>query len=249
MFSLANKHVFLTGGSSGIGLEIARQFVEQGARVTVFDLQQSNELSDLKIRYIEGSVASENDVRNAVDESCEHEGALDVLINNAGIALAENVIEQVDIENFRAVLEVNLYGVLYGLKYGSRRMKDGGSIINTASLAATVTMPSYTGYSVSKSGIVKLTQQAALELGDRGIRVNAICPGTTVTPMEPADSDESKLCAKMTALGRTGTVKEQAAVYLFLAADESSYITGQAINVDGGWLHGVPSAVSKSLLD
>jgi NAD(P)-dependent dehydrogenase (short-subunit alcohol dehydrogenase family) len=90
---------------------------------------------------------------------------------------------------FDKTLNVNLKGVLFGLKYGTRFMNDGGSIINTASLAASATMPEYTAYAISKAGVVKLTEQAAVEPGSRAIRVNAVCPGTTVTPMEPADSE------------------------------------------------------------
>jgi len=95
---------------------------------------------------------------------------------------------------------------------------------------------------------VKLTQQAAVELGARNIRVNAVCPGTTVTPMEPADSDEVRLCVYVTALGRPATAEEQAAVFHFLASDDSSYITAQAINVDGGWVNGLTYTEIDKLL-
>jgi NAD(P)-dependent dehydrogenase (short-subunit alcohol dehydrogenase family) len=127
-------------------------------------------------------------------------------------------------------------------------MNDGGSIVNTASLAATTTMPEYTGYSVSKAGVVKLSQQAAVELGNRNIRVNAVCPGTTTTPMEPADSEESRLCKYLTAAGRPGTPEEQAAVFHFLASDDASYVNAQAITVDGGWVHGLNNALIDKLL-
>jgi NAD(P)-dependent dehydrogenase (short-subunit alcohol dehydrogenase family) len=160
-------------------------------------------------------------------------------VNNAGIALQEGRLTDADVDAFSKTLSINLYGVLYGLKYGPRHMNDGGSIINTASLAAFATIPEYTGYAVSKAGVVKLTQQAALELGARNIRVNAICPGTTVTAMEPANSQEARLCRYVSALGRPATADEQAAVFHFLASDDSSYITAAAINVDGGWVNGL----------
>ncbi len=248
MFSIRDKHVFLTGGSSGIGLEVARRFHEAGARITVLDLSRSQVLAELGIVQIEASVSDEADLSQAMEQSCERFGPIDILINNAGIAGGEAPLTDACVAQMQAVLDVNLTGVLLGLKHGAPRMRDGGSIINTASLAASVTMPEYTGYSISKSGVVRLTQQAALELGPRGIRVNAVCPGTTVTPMEPADSPECQICRYTTALGRPGEAREQAAVYHFLASDESSYISGQAINVDGGWLHGVTPALGELVL-
>ncbi|MEH6589455.1 MAG: SDR family oxidoreductase [Halioglobus sp.] len=248
MFSVQGKHTFITGGSSGIGLEIVRLFRQGGATVCVFDLQANEELEQLGVEFVQGSVTDESVLANALLETTQRHGPLDVLINNAGISMEEGAICDTNANTFQQVLQVNLYGVLYGLKHGGPLVRDGGSIINTASLAAQASMPEYTGYSVSKAGVVKLTQQAALELGSRQIRVNAVCPGTTVTPMEPADSDETRLCQVACALGRPARAEEQAAMYYFLASDESSYISGQAINVDGGWLHGMTYAMSSTLL-
>lgn len=248
MFSLVDKKILVTGGCSGIGLAIVERFIAVGAQVIAADLKSTPEFADSGADFIELDVSDEARVAAAFKEVEQRLGKLNVVVNNAGIGLEEGSIVEADIEAFDRTLSVNLKGVLYGLKYAPRHMDDGGSIINTASLAAFVTVPEYTGYSISKAGVVKLTQQAAVELGARKIRVNAVCPGTTTTPMESADSAETALCAYSTALGRPGLPQEQAAVFHFLASDDSSYVNAQAINVDGGWVNGLTYAAAEKLL-
>ncbi len=124
-------------------------------------------------------------------------------------------------------------------------MTDGGSIINTASAAAFTAFPTYAIYSSTKSGIVSLTQSAAIELGIRGIRVNAVCPGTVITPLQPDDDPESVLVKTAAALGRYATTDDVIGTYHFLAAEASRYITGQAIRVDGG----LSAGMSVGMLD
>ncbi|MBY6197359.1 SDR family NAD(P)-dependent oxidoreductase [Vibrio hangzhouensis] len=239
MFSIEGKNALVTGGSSGIGLAIVERFIKAGANVVVVDLNTNHKLMELNVEVIEANVADEDSVARSFREAEAKLGKLDIVINNAGIYLEDGPLETLNTELFDQTLSVNLKGVLFGLKYAPAYMNDGGSIINTASLAANVSLPEYTAYSVSKVGVVKLTEQAALELGARNIRVNAVCPGTTVTPMEPSDSDESIMCGYLTALGRPGLPEEQAAVYHFLASNDSSYLNAQAIYVDGGWVHGM----------
>lgn len=239
MFSLVGKKALVTGGCSGIGLAVVQRFLAAGAQVVAADLKTTPAFEQTGADFIEINVAEEQNVVAAFAEAERRLGKLDILVNNAGIGLEEGPIVEADVAAFDKTLAVNLKGVLFGLKYGPRHMKDGGSIINTASTAAFVTFPEYTGYAISKAGVVKLTEQAAVELGTRNIRVNAVCPGTTTTPMEPADSEESVICGYTTALGRPGLPEEQAAVFHFLAADDSRYVNAQAIKVDGGWVNGV----------
>lgn len=248
MFSLSGKTALVTGGCSGIGLAIVKRFSAAGASVISADLSTTSEFGSTGAAFAELDVTDEDRVAQVLADVEADFGKLDILVNNAGIGLEEGPLTETDLDAFQKTLAVNLYGVLYGLKYGPRHMNDGGSIINTASLAAIATMPEYTGYSVSKAGVVKLSQQAAVELGSRNIRVNAVCPGTTTTPMEPADSEESRLCQYLTAAGRPGRPEEQAAVFHFLASDDASYVNGQAINVDGGWVHGLNNTLIDKLL-
>ena len=248
MFSLTGKNALVTGGGSGIGLAVVRRFIAAGARVIAADLNLSPDLQDSGAHFVTLDVSCEQSVERVFAEVQTRFGKLDILVNNAGIGLDEGPIVDADMDAFQKTMAVNLNGVLFGLKHGPKHMNDGGSIINTSSLAAFITMPEYTAYSVSKAGVVKLTQQCAVELASRKIRVNAVCPGTTTTPMEPADSDETKTMQYLTVAGRPGTVEEQAAVFHFLAADDSSYVNAQAIAVDGGCLPGLNYALMDKLL-
>jgi len=248
MFSLTGKNALVTGGCSGIGLAVVRRFLAAGARVIAADLKTSTEFEATGAGFVVVDVTDEARVAAAFAEAQQRLGKLDIVVNNAGIALEEGPIVETNVEAFDRILAVNLKGVLFGLKYAPRHMTDGGSIINTASAAAFATVPEYTGYAISKAGVVKLTEQAAVELSARRIRVNAVCPGTTTTAMEPADSEESVICAYTTALGRPGRPEEQAAVFHFLASDDSGYVNAQAIRVDGGWVSGVTYGAMEKLL-
>lgn len=248
LFSLSGKNALVTGACSGIGLAIVKRFLSAGARIAAVDIKPSDEIEQLGLNYYQCDVSDESQVEQILQRAASDLGALDVVVNNAGVGLEEGPIVDADISAFEKTLAVNLSGVLYGLKHAPKHMNDGGSIINTASLASQATMPEYTGYAASKSGVVSLTRQSAVELGARNIRVNAVCPGTTVTPMTPEDSGETEICRYFTALGRPGSADEQAAVFHFLAADDSAYVTAQAICVDGGWVHGITVKAQQKLL-
>lgn len=248
MFDLSGKKALVTGGCSGIGLAIVKRFMAAGASVMAADLRSTAEFNSTGAAFVEIDVADEERVAAAFAEAEAQLGKLDILVNNAGIALDTGPITDTDLALFEKTQDVNLKGIFLGMKYGPRHMNDGGSIINTASTAASLVFPEYTTYSISKAGVVCLTTNAAVELAPRRIRVNAVCPGTTTTPMEPADSEESRLCSLTTCAGRPGTPEEQAAVFHFLAADDSSYVNAQAIRVDGGGVFGLTYEASEKLL-
>ncbi|WP_372831938.1 SDR family NAD(P)-dependent oxidoreductase [Pontibacterium sp.] len=238
MFSVKNKKVLITGGSSGIGLALVKHFIAAGAEVMVIDLQPSVELAEAGAEIFVADVGNETELAEAFQKAAT-DRKLDVVINNAGIALPEGRYEDADLANLDKVLHVNVRGVYLGLKYASRYLNDGGCIINTASAAAHITFPEYSSYSVSKGGVLAMTRTAALQLGRRGIRVNAVSPGTVLTPMESIDGPEARISAQATALERPARVEDIMGAYHFLAADESSYITGTEIRVDGGWIAGM----------
>ena len=142
---------------------------------------------------------------------------------------------------------INQWGVFFGLKHAPGVMNDGGSIINTASLAAIIKMAGSGAYSATKAAVVSMTKMAALELGHRGIRVNAVCPGYIDTAL--GSGDEGKMISEQfTALGRVGTPEDLSGVFHFLAAEESAYMTGQALVVDGGWSCGPTPQVLETIL-
>jgi NAD(P)-dependent dehydrogenase (short-subunit alcohol dehydrogenase family) len=161
-------------------------------------------------------------------------GALDIVVLNAGVGDVGSTFEQTDQALIDKVTRINHWGVLYGLKHAPAHTADNGSIISTSSMAAFINVPGAGVYSAGKRAVNSMTEMAALELGARGIRVNAVCPGYTATAMGSGD-DGRKLCEAFTALGRVAVVEDLVGVYLFLASDASRYMTGQSLKVDGGW--------------
>lgn len=237
-FSLEKKTALVTGAASGIGLAVACRFQAAGALVAGADVQESDKLSARAIPLLRADVSNEREVARQFAEASALLGGLDILVNNAGVAGATASIADHPLEDLQRTVGVNLFGVLWGLRHGPALMRDGGSIINTASIAGLTASPGFGIYAMTKAAVISLTATAAHELGHRGIRVNAVCPGTVITPMEPADGDEAKLAHFVTALGRPATVDDVAGVFHFLASDESRYVTGQALPVDGGWSAG-----------
>ena len=233
-FNLSGKTAVITGGSSGIGLAVAERYLADGVKVAVADVQQNAALDAKGAVFIETDVADPDSVEHAFVTAQQSLGNLDIVVNNAGIAPETGFIEQTDVDAARATIDVNLNGVMWGLRFAPEFMNSGASIINTASAAAMLGFPTYGPYAASKAGIVGLTRTAAIDLGPRGIRVNAVCPGTIKTPMHPADDIEVQFMREASPLGRLGSTDDLVGVYHFLAADESSWMTGQAVYVDGG---------------
>lgn len=246
MFSIVDKNLLITGAGSGIGLSLVQHFVSSGCKVTAIDINPSKELKLEDVNIIQADVSDPDGLKSAFRETVSNNGKLDAVINNAGIALSEGPISNADIANLERAFNVNVKGVYLGMKYASSFLNDGGSIVNTASLAATVTLPEYCAYSMSKSAVVQMTKNGALQLGQRNIRVNSVSPGTVITPMESEDGVEANLARLTTALSRPASTEDLLGVYHFLISEASKYITGVDIKVDGGWSAGLTyQAINK----
>lgn len=235
MFSLEGKNAFVTGGASGIGLAVAKLLAANGARVVIADLSDGSEQAAVfGGEYVSIDVSSEASVREALQAAVTKIGTLDIVVNNAGVGDIGPEITETEQGLIDKVTRINHFGVLYGLKYAPACMNDGGSIINTSSMASFINMPGSAVYSAGKRAVNSLTEMSALELGARGIRVNAVCPGYIDTALGSGEEGRA-LCEAFTALGRAGTTEDVAGVFLFLASDASRYISGESLRVDGGW--------------
>jgi len=241
MFCLSGINCVITGGTSGIGLAVARRFAAARANVAIVGRRATSELAKSAgaKTHIVADCSTESGVQSAMQQAHEQLGSLDVIINNAGLENTGPLLAEATREELERVFDLNTFGVFYGIKYGQGYLRDGGAIINTASIAGLIGIPGYGQYCASKAAVISLTQTAAVELGVRNIRVNAVCPGSVFTDMLPPDHPEVNLVKKLCPLGRIGTTDELVGIYHFLAAPESAYLTGQAIAVDGGVVAGV----------
>lgn len=251
---LKDKVAIVTGGASGIGKASARLFAKEGAQVSIADVSENKGQSiaeDInkgggKAVFISCDVSDADQVKNLIERTVREFGKLDIVFNNAGIEgpLPAPDTAQVNNTDLDKILDVNLKGVFYGCKYaiGHLMPGGGGSIINTSSVAALVGFPPLSPYTASKGGIVALTKELAVELAPLNIRVNAIAPGFIETPMagrfvKVAEDPEAfrKAMEAMHPLGRAGKPEEVAYAALYLASDESSFVTGHILIVDGGF--------------
>ena len=251
MFSLEGKNAFITGGAAGIGLAVAERFVLAGAKVVIADMQDGTaEAERIGAHYLYLNVTDEARFKEALDEAVALNGKLDIVVHNAGITGKDNYVKLVDgnVDHLRQVLEVNTIGVFIGLKNAPGYMNDGGSMIITSSLSAVMAVPGNGQYTATKAAISQLGRISALELGPRGIRVNSILPSYIRTSMGASGLGDL-VASKLTAAGRISEVEEVVGVYHFLAADESRYVNGQMINVDGGWSAGVSDQLMEQYRD
>jgi glucose 1-dehydrogenase len=255
MPGLLGKNVLVTGGTSGIGQATAVRFAEHGANVAINYLATPDEAAGTEEQMhaclrlvrrhgvrdvlVRGDVSSEEDVVRMVGEATERLGGLDILINNAGIQIARPS-EQLAGAEFDQVLAVDLRGSFLCAREAITRFladEKPGVVINVSSVHEIIPRPNYLSYSISKGGMGNLTRTLALEYARRGIRVNGIGPGATITPINRAWTDDpvkTEVVSSHIPLGRAGTADEMAGVCAFLASDDAAYITGQTIFVDGG---------------
>jgi NAD(P)-dependent dehydrogenase (short-subunit alcohol dehydrogenase family) len=243
MAPLDSKTALVAGGTAGIGLAVASSFAEAGARVVIGGRRPEGEriAAEAGCAFVTLDVAQEDSFRAALETVEQREGKLDALVLNAGIGQPPTSLTGLDSDAARDVVATNLLGVFWGLKYGPAHMNDRGSIAVTSSISA-VTGTSFEGlYGATKAGASHLVRSAAIDLGPRGIRVNAVQPGPTWTDLNPMPE---RLLEIMAPAGRKGTVQDLTGLYVFLASDASRYITGQAISVDGG----VTAGTSQALL-
>lgn len=247
---LKDRIALVTGGSSGIGLAVVSRFVSEGAVVTALARHYRPEVDDVGARFVAADTSDSEQMRAALQSTVEREGPLDVLVLNAGIAsLDAATLEMTDLGDVAGLVRVNTMGVLHGLAAMPPYLRDGASVIITASASTSWAFPGYMGYSLSKAPLYEMSRHAAMKLGDRDIRVNTVSPGTVLTPMQPADDPEARIARVATCLGRAAFPDEVAGVYVFLASDDSAYVTATDIRVDGGWLDGMTEAHARILLE
>ncbi len=252
MESLVGKRALVTGGTSGIGLAVARSFVESDATVFISGRRPNGDeiAGSIGAHCLRGDASEEEDVIRVLDLAAT-DGKLDVVVINAGIAEDEGSVETVSSESVRRIFEVNLFGAFLMLKYAPSRMNDNGSIICTGSVAGSGLTHAGTGaYAASKAGIAYLARSSAIELAERGIRVNCVCPAMiagTGMMTEDDGGEESQFLGALTSMNRMGRLDEVVGAYKFLASDGASFITGQEIRVDGGASAGIGMPVFRAL--
>lgn len=238
---LADKVAIVTGASAGIGAAIVERFVAEGASVLLTDLdEQAGQVLAARLgqRFLRADVAVRAEREAVFEAAAQAWGRLDILVNNAGITHAADLDELTE-DAFDRVLAVNVKAATFATQAAARLMASGGSIINLSSVNAVLAIPNQIPYAISKGATRQLTNVTAVALAPRGIRVNAIGPGTIMTEMGRAilaGEEQRRRVLSRTPLGRIGEAEEIAAIAAFLASDDASYVTGQTIYADGGRL-------------
>jgi NAD(P)-dependent dehydrogenase (short-subunit alcohol dehydrogenase family) len=242
---LQGKVALITGGDSGIGRAVALAFVREGANVAIVylnehdDARETRELVQAeggKCLLIPGDIGYERFCREAVQQTVDELGRLDILVNNAAEQHVQQSLEDIDREQLERTFRTNVFGMFFMTKAALKHMKKGSAIVNTTSVTAYQGNPQLIDYSSTKGAIVSFTRALAKSLASEGIRVNAVAPGPIWTPLIPATFPKDKVgeFGKDVPLGRPGQPDEVAPCYVFLASDDSSYMSGQVLHPNGG---------------
>lgn len=246
--SLEGKLVFITGAASGIGKNMAESFAADGAKVCIGDIGDGTDVARaINGSYYQLDVTNEENTTAVLDQIETDHGKLDIVVLNAGVSFEDCTLEEFDMGKARKEIDINLFGVLLGLKYAPRHMKDGGAIVTCGSAAGGgMTLATQGVYSATKAGVHYLSRTSAIELGDRGIRVNTVCPASiagTGMMSEEDGSPESKFFGGITALNHMGRPADVANLVKFLASEKAEFITGGEFAVDGGLTAGLSNGL------
>lgn len=249
---LDSKVAIVTGAANGIGRAMAEAFVAEGARVLIADIDESaaNELvASLghMAAFERCDVSDTANVRHVVDSAVDRFGSLDVMVNNAGIASSFRRLMDDDFRDFTRVMAVDLFGVMIGTQQAARRMEAGGSIVNVTSIAGIGPGIGLQTYRAAKAGVAHFSRCAAIELAERGIRVNVIAPGNISTAINAA-FDTKSIVSRMQPLQRLGTAVDVANTAVYLASERSAQVTGIVLPVDGGTTTGPPPLPANEVM-
>ncbi|UFQ19671.1 MULTISPECIES: SDR family NAD(P)-dependent oxidoreductase [Streptomyces] len=241
----AGRTALVTGAASGIGLQVARRLAQAGAAVVVADHNEqgandvARKLTDAggRAAAVRVDVTDPESVRRAVDFGVETFGALHLAVNNAGIAGASAPTGEYAVEEWQRVIDTNLNGVFYSLRYELPRIlaAGGGAVVNMSSILGTNGFAGSPAYAAAKHAVVGLTKTAAVEYAARGVRINAVAPGFIDTPLLQGDAAQREQLVALHPQGRLGTAEEVAELTLFLLSDRASFINGSYHLVDGGY--------------
>lgn len=250
MASFQGKVAFITGAGSGIGREVALRLAAEGAKVAVSDVDDAAgaetvsmiEASGGTALFIHCNVADAAEVESAIAQTVEAFGGLNIVVNNAGIGGEANMTGDYSLEGWHTVIDINLNGVFYGMRYGIPAIlaSGGGAVVNVSSILGLVGWATAPAYVAAKHGVSGLTKAAATEYAQQGIRVNSVHPGFIETPLLTKagitpGTDGYTFIAGKHAMNRLGTADEVANLIVWLASDEASFVTGSNVAVDGGY--------------
>lgn len=242
---LEGKVALITGGDSGIGRAVAITFAKEGADVAIAYLNEHDDAKETKQLVeaqgrravaIAGDIGDESFCQQLVQQAVDEFGKLDILINNAGEQHPQETIEDISAEQLERTFRTNIFSMFFLTKAAMKHLKEGSAIVNTTSVTAYKGSPQLLDYSSTKGAIVAFTRSLSQNLVEKGIRVNAVAPGPIWTPLIPATFPEEKVASfgKEAPMGRAGQPEELAPSYVFLASDDSSYMSGQVLHPNGG---------------